>query len=86
MFNILAGEENLYQNSEIYEIDYKGPETHSYIPPPEKSGGRPFVHRQGANARARSRGQTIVGGNVSPKCLLFCSRLDLTMTSQQIIQ
>ncbi|KAI3523000.1 hypothetical protein L2E82_05599 [Cichorium intybus] len=26
-------------NSEIYEIDYRGPETHSYKPPPNRSGG-----------------------------------------------
>ncbi|KVH90458.1 hypothetical protein Ccrd_007493 [Cynara cardunculus var. scolymus] len=26
-------------NSEIYEIDYRGPETHSYMPPPNRSGG-----------------------------------------------
>ncbi|KAK6942839.1 hypothetical protein RJ641_028216, partial [Dillenia turbinata] len=28
--------------SEIYEIDYRGPETHSYIPPPYR--GRPYIH------------------------------------------
>lgn len=25
-------------DSEIYEIDYRGPETHSYRPPPNRSG------------------------------------------------
>ncbi|XP_062117182.1 uncharacterized protein LOC133831038 isoform X2 [Humulus lupulus] len=31
---------------EIYEIDYRGPETHSSIPPPDHSNGKPRVHRQ----------------------------------------
>ncbi|KAL4591978.1 hypothetical protein LXL04_004955 [Taraxacum kok-saghyz] len=26
-------------NTEVYEIDYRGPETHSYMPPPDRSGG-----------------------------------------------
>lgn len=24
-------------DTEIYEIDYRGPETHSFVPPPDKS-------------------------------------------------
>lgn len=31
--------------SEIYEIDYRGPETHTSIPPPR--GGRHNNHHQG---------------------------------------
>ncbi|KAI5425950.1 hypothetical protein KIW84_031683, partial [Lathyrus oleraceus] len=27
-------------NSEIYEIDYRGPETHSFVPPPNHSHGK----------------------------------------------
>ncbi|KAL8204903.1 hypothetical protein R6Q57_010526 [Mikania cordata] len=26
------------QNSEIYDIDYRGPETHSHRPPPNRTG------------------------------------------------
>lgn len=34
---------------EVYVIDYRGPETHSYFPPPNRSGGvggghHPHVH------------------------------------------
>lgn len=32
--------------AEVYVIDYRGPETHSYIPPPNRSGGRPHVHHR----------------------------------------
>ncbi|XP_021911370.1 uncharacterized protein LOC110825221 [Carica papaya] len=36
-------------DSEIYEIDYRGPETHSSIPPPDHSHGRrPFIHHKTA--------------------------------------
>ncbi|XP_010253574.1 PREDICTED: uncharacterized protein LOC104594796 [Nelumbo nucifera] len=34
---------------EVYEIDYRGPETHSYNPPPKRSGGRPFIHHGSTN-------------------------------------
>ncbi|PNX84500.1 hypothetical protein L195_g040561 [Trifolium pratense] len=34
-----GGSETL--DSEIYEIDYKGPETHSFVPPPDHSHGNP---------------------------------------------
>ncbi|XP_058738154.1 uncharacterized protein LOC131610271 [Vicia villosa] len=27
-------------DSEIYEIDYRGPETHSFVPPPNHSHGK----------------------------------------------
>ncbi|KAM3205306.1 hypothetical protein P3L10_028716 [Capsicum annuum] len=33
-------------DSEIYEIDYRGPETHTYIPPPKGSRGRHNFHHQ----------------------------------------
>ncbi|KAF4382149.1 uncharacterized protein LOC115708859 [Cannabis sativa] len=33
-------------SEEIYEIDYRGPETHSSIPPPDHSRGKHRVHRQ----------------------------------------
>ncbi|XP_042504736.1 uncharacterized protein LOC122081617 isoform X2 [Macadamia integrifolia] len=46
-----AGANSAILESEIYEIDYRGPETHSYVPPPDRTGlgghGRPFVHYHG---------------------------------------
>ncbi|KAG9453378.1 hypothetical protein H6P81_006282 [Aristolochia fimbriata] len=36
-------------SGEVYEIDYRGPETHSYIPPPDLASGSssktPYTHR-----------------------------------------
>lgn len=37
-------------DSEVYEIDYRGPETHSYIPPPDRA------HRQRAMPHRTSKG------------------------------
>lgn len=36
----------LKMDSEIYEIDYRGPETHTYIPPPKGSKGKHNFHHQ----------------------------------------
>ncbi|CAN4118924.1 unnamed protein product [Withania somnifera] len=36
----------LKMDSEIYEIDYRGPETHTYIPPPKGSRGKHNFHHQ----------------------------------------
>ncbi|KAF5182572.1 hypothetical protein FRX31_027847 [Thalictrum thalictroides] len=36
--------------NEVYEIDYRGPETHSFIPPPDRSTGSPFVHHESVMA------------------------------------
>lgn len=33
-------------DTEIYEIDYRGPETHSSIPPPDHSHGKPLTHKE----------------------------------------
>ncbi|KAL9235891.1 hypothetical protein vseg_010622 [Gypsophila vaccaria] len=41
----------IVRNEDIYEIDYKGPETHSHLPPP-KLGKGPFIHDQIGDARA----------------------------------
>ncbi|KAL0728699.1 hypothetical protein Bca4012_024792 [Brassica carinata] len=41
----LEGSENT--NSDVYEIDYRGPETHNSRPPPETlHGKRPFIHHK----------------------------------------
>ncbi|GMN39101.1 hypothetical protein TIFTF001_008337 [Ficus carica] len=34
------------ESHEVYEIDYRGPETHSSIPPPDHSHGKPWIHRE----------------------------------------
>ncbi|KAL5546197.1 hypothetical protein UlMin_005884 [Ulmus minor] len=34
------------ESEEIYEIDYRGPETHSSIPPPDHTHGKPWIHRE----------------------------------------
>ncbi|KAJ9181608.1 hypothetical protein P3X46_009723 [Hevea brasiliensis] len=46
------------EESEIYDIDYRGPETHSSaMPPPGSSHGRPFIHGdQAAMAARKSKG------------------------------
>ncbi|XP_059298219.1 uncharacterized protein LOC132050896 [Lycium ferocissimum] len=36
----------LNMDSGIYEIDYRGPETHTYIPPPKGSRGKHRFHHQ----------------------------------------
>ncbi|GFP89154.1 hypothetical protein PHJA_001059100 [Phtheirospermum japonicum] len=50
--------------SEIYEIDYRGPETHTYIPPPDRAGDRPRIHHQTSMARrhkSKRHGKKTVG-------------------------
>ncbi|KAL2514390.1 uncharacterized protein Fot_28361 [Forsythia ovata] len=46
-------------DSEIYEIDYRGPETHTYIPPPNRSGDRPKIHHQTSMIRHKSNGSRV---------------------------
>ncbi|KAL5740744.1 hypothetical protein ACOSQ2_029924 [Xanthoceras sorbifolium] len=43
-------------DSEVYEIDYRGPETHSSIPPPDHSRGKPMIHREGAMEPPKCKG------------------------------
>ncbi|KAL3825923.1 hypothetical protein ACJIZ3_021952 [Penstemon smallii] len=39
-------------DSEVYVIDYRGPETHTSIPPPNRAGGgRPNIHHHTNMAR-----------------------------------
>lgn len=46
-FFLLTGKMDLFKmDSEIYEIDYRGPETHTYIPPPKGSKGKHNFHHQ----------------------------------------
>ncbi|XP_057428151.1 uncharacterized protein LOC130721376 [Lotus japonicus] len=46
--HFLRGESEALLHSEIYEIDYRGPETHSSVPPPHHSGGHPHSTSQKA--------------------------------------
>ncbi|XP_048604481.1 uncharacterized protein LOC106424074 isoform X5 [Brassica napus] len=56
------GSENT--NSDVYEIDYRGPETHNSRPPPETlHGKRPFIHHK--TSAAGSAGAH-VGGQKNP--------------------
>ena len=54
---------------DIYEIDYRGPETHSYLPPPNRSNGRLNIHHQNVNAHGKSKDFRAVrsGGKVRAK-------------------
>lgn len=53
---------------EVYEIDYRGPETHSSIPPPDRSRGKPpLIYRKTALEPLKSkglRGHDNMGGKV----------------------
>ncbi|GLT79333.1 hypothetical protein SLA2020_508250 [Shorea laevis] len=49
-------------DTEVYQIDYRGPETHSSIPPPDHyGGGRPFIHRQSARGNREGDAKKIHG-------------------------
>lgn len=56
---ILGGSEAL--DSEIYEIDYRGPETHSFVPPPNHSHGKTHSphHKSYADANRASMKQKV---------------------------
>ncbi|XP_021751625.1 uncharacterized protein LOC110717277 [Chenopodium quinoa] len=34
------------KEEDVYEIDYRGPETHSHIPPPERFKRNPYIHHK----------------------------------------
>ncbi|XP_007027280.2 PREDICTED: uncharacterized protein LOC18597917 [Theobroma cacao] len=49
---------------EVYEIDYRGPETHSSIPPPDHSHGhRHWIHRETDAATLHKSSKGVKGGN-----------------------
>lgn len=54
---------------EVYEIDYRGPQTHSSIPPPVNWRGKPLSHRKTAVEPSKSKGLGVghIGGTVSPR-------------------
>ncbi|KAK2657996.1 hypothetical protein Ddye_011048 [Dipteronia dyeriana] len=49
---------------EVYEIDYKGPETHASIPPPDHSRGKPMIRHEATVDPPKCKG--LRGCNVSP--------------------
>ncbi|GLT55786.1 hypothetical protein SLA2020_288780 [Shorea laevis] len=50
---------------EVYQIDYRGPETHSATPPPNHSLGKPLIHRKSSLAPRKSKGSR--SGNIGEK-------------------
>ncbi|CAA0842907.1 Unknown protein [Striga hermonthica] len=42
-------------NSEVYGIDYRGPETHTYLPPPNRAGERPINHHRASMVRSKPK-------------------------------
>ncbi|KAF3960086.1 hypothetical protein ACB098_09G022000 [Castanea mollissima] len=50
---------------EVYQIDYRGPETHSSTPPPAHHHVKPWIHRETAVAARKSKG--LKGGNLGRK-------------------
>ncbi|KAK1563268.1 hypothetical protein Q3G72_025179 [Acer saccharum] len=50
---------------EVYEIDYKGPETHASIPPPDHSRGKPMI-RHDATVDPSPKCKGLRGCNVAP--------------------
>ncbi|XP_048423483.1 uncharacterized protein LOC103934593 isoform X2 [Pyrus x bretschneideri] len=62
-----VGESDL-MDTEVYEIDYRGPETHSSVPPPGHSHGKkrlPLIHKE--NAMATPKPKSIEGANMGRK-------------------
>ncbi|XP_062168270.1 uncharacterized protein LOC133874383 [Alnus glutinosa] len=51
---------------EVYQIDYRGPETHSSTPPPDHSHGKPLIHRKSSLAPRKSKGSRGTG-NIGEK-------------------
>ncbi|KAL5711378.1 hypothetical protein ACHQM5_021842 [Ranunculus cassubicifolius] len=42
-------------DNDVYEIDYRGPETHSFVPPPDRSHSNPLVHDESVMARHKPK-------------------------------
>lgn len=56
-------------DSDIYEIDYKGPETHSSVPPPHNN---PFsIPRKNLVRAEKVFGSATLASNKASICLLF---------------
>ncbi|KAK7337042.1 hypothetical protein VNO77_17600 [Canavalia gladiata] len=66
-WNLLLGEprsEALIYDSELYEIDYTGPETHSFVPPSDHSPGKsPSPHRKSSGDKPKTTNLRGSSGN-----------------------
>ncbi|XP_057512336.1 uncharacterized protein LOC130794438 [Actinidia eriantha] len=51
----------------IYDIDYRGPETHSYLPPPNRSGGKLYIHRERTTTHRKFKGFRAGDGGTGKK-------------------
>ncbi|XP_021847389.1 uncharacterized protein [Spinacia oleracea] len=46
-YTLSGGKEISKLNDEdVYEIDYRGPETHSHLPPPKRLKRNPYIHHK----------------------------------------
>lgn len=52
----LLGGSVVVVDEDVYEIDYKGPETHSSIPPPDHSRGKRMIHHETAMESPKCKG------------------------------
>ncbi|KAM1576023.1 hypothetical protein ACFX10_032393 [Malus domestica] len=55
-------------DTDVYEIDYRGPETHSSVPPPHHYHGKkpkPLIHKE--NAMATPKPESIKGAKMGRK-------------------
>ncbi|KAG7600982.1 hypothetical protein ISN45_At05g002120 [Arabidopsis thaliana x Arabidopsis arenosa] len=67
-------------DSEVYEIDYRGPETHNSRPPPETMHGKPpYIHH---NTSAAGLGAHVGGKSKlpSPPLLIFIYGIYVNMS------
>jgi len=76
---ILGGSEAL--DAEIYEIDYRGPETHSFVPPPDHSHGKPHsAHDKSSATATKATGLTGVDATMKQKASFELNELLIIIT------
>lgn len=77
-------------DSEIYEIDYRGPETHSRVPPPGHSHGKSYSpHHPKSSVAAAQEAMGLTGthaimkqkASISPPTggLVVCNGMDMPL-------
>ncbi|KAJ6425486.1 hypothetical protein OIU84_026126 [Salix udensis] len=55
--HVSRGGSGVADSEEVYEIDYRGPETHSSVkPPPGHFHGRPWIHQDAAKTSHKPQG------------------------------
>ncbi|XP_070676670.1 uncharacterized protein [Malus domestica] len=65
-FSLLGGSDLM--DTDVYEIDYRGPETHSSVPPPHHYHGKkpkPLIHKE--NAMATPKPESIKAAKMGRK-------------------